>query len=62
MSCTLFLPLARANDVQWVIDTYARVVVSKFSDVTKKPPNEISTYLCRVSLGEVLRKFVYFMI
>ena len=62
---TILLPLARANDAsgrQWVIDTHARVVVSKFYDVTKQPSRKISTYFSRVSLGEILRKFLYFMI
>ena len=44
---TILLPLARANDAsgrQWVIDTHARVVVSKLNDDTQKPTKKISTW------------------
>ena len=54
---TILLSLAHAN----VIDTHARVVVSKFYDSTKKPKKKIGTYFSRVSLGENLGNFVYFM-
>ena len=59
---TILLSLARAKWRQWVIDTHAHVVVSKFYDVTKKPKKKISTYFSRVSLGEILRKFAYLKI
>ena len=62
MSYTRFSSLLHEQVAPVAIDLHARVVVSKFYDVTKKPKKKISTYFSRVSLGEILRKFVYFMI
>ena len=60
---TILLSLARANGASGSLIRmrawYGRL---ESLDVTKKPKKKISTYFSRVSLGEILRKFVYSMI
>ena len=46
----------------WASDTHAHVVVSKLYDVTNMQTEKTRAHFSRVSFGEILWKFVYFMI
>ena len=59
---TILLPLKRAKWHQKAIDVHACVVVSKLYDVTNMQTKKTRAHFSRVSFGEILRKFVCFMI
>ena len=59
---TILLPLKRAKWRQKAIDAHACVVVSKLYDVTNMQTKKTRAHFSRVSFGEILWKFVYFMI
>ena len=59
---TVLLPLKRAKWCQRAIDTYACVVISKLYDVTNMQMKKTRVHFSRVSFGEILWKFVCFMI
>ena len=59
---TILLPLKRAKWRQKTIDSHACVVVSKLYDVTNMHVKKTRAHFSRVSFGEILWKFVCFMI
>ena len=59
---TKLLPLKRAKWRQKAIDAHACVVVSKLYNVTNMQMKKTRSHLSRVSFGEILWKFVCFMI
>ena len=59
---TLLLEFWTSRWLQWASDTHACVVVSKLHDVTNMEAKETRAHFTRVSSGEILWKFVYFML